>query len=267
MKNYNRLISFGDSFVWGSELQDCLEVQPKEIVDNPTKYPTELKLIQDRKIGPCSEVSINGEVNSVFSGYSLNTWPALLATHLNLEYRCVAYPGISNQTIIRKLLKFLPEINSTDLVVIDWTFIDRWDYVDINEIRIDNQWKTLRSTSNKKTKIEKFYFEAVQSELWYKWESLRAIMLAVHLLRSRDIDFIMTSEDTLPFDEEFHNPSYITHAQDEVKNHINWFNGKGFYQWSNDQGFPRGIQNNHPLEEAHQAAFEYIIENQWHLEF
>jgi len=267
VKKYNRLISFGDSFVWGSELSDCLTASPKEIVNNPEKFPNELKFIQDRKIGPCSEVNINGEISSLFAGYSLSTWPALLATYLNLEYRCVAYPGISNQTIIRKLVKFLPEINSTDLVVIDWTFIDRWDYVDINEPRIEYQWKTLRPTSDKKTKIEKFYFDAVQSELWNKWESLRAIMLVVHLLRSRDIDFIMTSEDTLILDENYHTPSYIRNAQTEIKNHINWFEDNGFYHWSINQGFLRGKENDHPLEDAHQAAFEYIIENQWHLEF
>lgn len=267
MKNYNRLIAVGDSFIWGSELQDCLEVNPWKIVSNPKKYSKDLKIIQDRKIGPYSESNINGERNSPFSGYSLNTWPALLSKHLSLEYKCIARPGGSNQTIIRQLVKFISEIVPSDLVIIDWTFMDRWDYIDVNEVITDNQWKTLRPTSDKKTRIEKFYFEAVQGDLWNKWESLRAIMLATHLLKSRGIDFIMTSEDTLPFDEEFHNPSYINHAQNEVKNYINWFKGNGFYRWSISQGFPRGKQNDHPLEEAHQAAFEYIIENQWHLKF
>ena len=269
MKNHNRLIAFGDSFVWGSELEDCLEIETPliEVLNNPTRYSKELKIFQDRKIGPCSEINLNGEQCTPSLGYSLSTWPALLANQLNLDYKCVASPGISNQSIIRRLVKFLPDLTSSDLIVINWTFIDRWDYFDINEIRVEKQWKTLRPTSNNKTKIEKFYFEAIQSELWNKWESLRAIMLAVYLLKSRGIDFIMTLEDKLPFDKNFHNPSYITHAQDEVKNHINWFDDDGFYYWSVKHGFSRGKQNDHPLEEAHQAAFEYIIENQWHLKF
>ena len=130
MKKHNRLVSFGDSFVWGSELNDCLDIYIDDIVNNPDKYPNELKLIQDRKIGPYSESTINFSFRSRSQAHSLSTWPAQLAKHLNLKYTCVANPGISNQSIIRQLVKFITEIEPSDLVVIDWTFIDRWDYVD-----------------------------------------------------------------------------------------------------------------------------------------
>ena len=54
-----KLIAGGDSFIWGSELQD----------------------------------SPNGAV------YSLSTFSSLLAKEYNLEYHCVAYPGYSNREI------------------------------------------------------------------------------------------------------------------------------------------------------------------------
>jgi len=255
---YKRLISFGDSFVWGSELQDCVVHLSIDIANSPNVYPNEYKIIKERKIGPFSELDIHGRMATRERGHSFNTWPALVAEQLGLDYYCHARPGSSNQTIARTLMKFITDINSDDLIIINWTFCDRWDYVDTNEIFVDKQWKTLRPSSKNKTKIEKFYFEAVQSELWNKWESLRAIMLAKYLLESRNIRYFMTCEDELIFDNKFHCPSYIANAQQEVLDNIVWFEGKGFYHWAKEKNFPRGKENDHPLEEAHRAAFDYI---------
>jgi hypothetical protein len=257
---YKRIISFGDSFTWGSELDDCLEHEPKEIIANPEKYQREYKIIQDRKIGPFSEVNLYGEYKSLKTGHSLNTWPALIAKHFNLDYYCQSQPGCSNQTIIRKITKFLSELTTNDLVIIDWTFQDRWDYYDTNDPYFENGWKTLTPTSTTHTKIEKFYFEQIQSETWNKWESLRAIMLACYMLQSKNIKFFMTCEDKLIFDTTYHFPLYVITAQNEIKDNIFWFDNKGFNSWASEKNFKRG-QNNHPLEEAHQAAFEYIINN------
>lgn len=54
-----RLLAGGDSFIWGSELQD----------------------------------SPNGAV------YSVSTFPSLLAKEYKLEYQCAAYPGYTNREI------------------------------------------------------------------------------------------------------------------------------------------------------------------------
>jgi len=83
-------------------------------------------------------------------------------------------------------------------------------------------------------------------------------MLAKYLLESRNIRYFMTCEDELIFDNKFHCPSYIANAQQEVLDNIVWFEGKGFYHWAKEKNFPRGKENDHPLEEAHRAAFDYI---------
>jgi len=259
---YKRLITFGDSFTWGSELPDCIEVPVMDLLQNPDKYSKEFDILRDRKIGPFSETNLKGEIKSIGkSGFSLCTWPALVAKHLELDYHCASRPGCSNQTIVRQITKFLPDLTDSDLIIIDWTYQDRWDYVDVDEHRVENQWKTLRPGSDNNSPIEKFYFTHIQSELWNKWESLRAIMLATYMLKSRNISFFMTSEDTTLLDNSYHSPSYIINAQDEISDYIHWFENKGFYDWSLEKSFPRGTKNNHPLVEAHRAAFEYIINN------
>jgi hypothetical protein len=248
----NRLITFGDSFTWGSELLDCIDD-----TDNP-----DIEVLKSRKIGPYSEIDLYGKKTTIrYSGYSYNTWPALLAKNLNLEYLCHSKPGASNQTIIRTLMKLINSITVDDLVVIDWTFMDRWDYIDHKVEFVEDQWKTLRPGSSNHTDIEKFYYTCIQSELWNKWESLKAISLAHYALKARDIKFLMTCEDSLIFDQRFFNPTYVINAQNEVYGNILWFNNKGFSDWAKDNEYKCGSKNGHPLEEAHRAAFKYILNN------
>jgi hypothetical protein len=256
--NFKRVITFGDSFTRGSELSDCIERNVGKLEERSQR---ELEILKSRKIGPFSEIDLYGKRNTWRSGYSLKTWPALLANHFQSEYCCQSISGCSNQTIIRTLTKFINDITDDDLIIIDWTFSDRWDYIDLDEVFVDDQWKTLRPSSTKKTEIEKFYFKYIQSELWNKWESLRAIMLAKYMLMSKNIKFFMTCEDNLIFDTAYHNNSYIINFQKELELDIFWFENSGFYRWAKDKNFPRGKENDHPLDEAHQAAFEYIINN------
>jgi len=82
--------TFGDSFLYGSDLSDCLNNK-----------------IQDH------------------TAYSRKTWPALIAKDLNLKYDCHARSGRGNQSIAVTIFQ-LAKQNS--LNIINWTWIDRFDY-------------------------------------------------------------------------------------------------------------------------------------------
>jgi len=252
----NNLISFGDSFTRGSELSDCLDT----ITDCNNLSDRDLEIFSKHNAGPFSELDFYNKYKMINSCYSRKTWSALLAKELNLNYICHAKPGCSNETIIRKLIQYIPQITSKDVVVINWTFIDRWDFVDPNTLPIDFQWVSITPTSNKKTNFEKFYFKYIQSELLYKWQTLKNIYFAITLLQNKNINFLMTCNDKLILDDRWHAPSYIKNMQNEIKNYIVWFEELGFNDWCTDHNFPRGDRN-HPLEEAHIAAFEYIKDN------
>lgn len=86
----DKIQSFGDSFLYGSDLSDCLHNK-----------------IQDH------------------TAYSRKTWPALIAKDLNLKYDCHARSGRGNQSIAVTIFQ-LAKKNS--LNVINWTWIDRFDY-------------------------------------------------------------------------------------------------------------------------------------------
>ena len=223
---YERVISFGDSFTWGSELPDCKEMNPSISLD------------------------------TVLDSYSRKTWPALLAQHLGIDYKCKAFPGFSNASILRQILS--TQILPTDLVIVNWTWIDRWDFYDANHDgwdKIRNGWVTL-SPGNDNHSFFKPYYKYFQSELWDKYETLKSMQIAFSMFDN----FISTTVDSLTIDTHWHCPDYVDKLIEMVSPQLTWFNNKGFYDWAKDNNYPISA-GYHPLELAHQRAFEYIRDN------
>jgi hypothetical protein len=217
---YKRVISFGDSFTWGTDLSDCTQ-----------EYP---------------------------NGYSKFTWPALIAKHHDIEYKSYALGGTSNQGILRWLLSTPLEI--TDLLIINWTWIDRNEYFDRQVVTTDKEqgWSYIRPTE--KNTVANFYFKHLHSELNDKLRSLQTIVTAIHYLNMIGVKYIMTSMDKLLVDKRYHSSVAINNLISIVDPELIWFDNNGFYNWAIDQSYAVG-DTGHPLEEAHQAAFEYIREN------
>lgn len=209
---YKRIISFGDSFTWGSDLADQRGKQHSKL-----------------------------------------TWPALLAKHYNIKYQCYARPGESNQAILRMILR--ASFEPTDLVIVNWTWIDRYEYYN----NIESEWRPLRPSGTESDPLCKTYYKYIQNDLSSKFESLRDIQV---FLSTVGVNYLTTALDPLLLDTKYHCPDYIQKLINQIKPHINWFDGKSFYEWTKNQGYSMS-DNWHPLEEAHQAAFEYILENKW----
>lgn len=82
--------SFGCSFIFGSDLQDC-------------------------------------HYEGAWPQGSPSTWPALVAQTLACEYQCHARPGAGNLQIAETILNQLDH-DSEDFFIISWSWIDRFDY-------------------------------------------------------------------------------------------------------------------------------------------
>jgi hypothetical protein len=211
---YSRVVSFGDSFTYGNDLSDWQE----------------------------EEIGIPGRPSYL-------TWPALLAKYLNLDYKCCASPGASNSTILRTILS--TDIKKTDLVIANWTWINRWDFYN------GNAWSTLRPSGTEDNPFYEHYYRYFQSELWDKFETLKNIQVAFSKFNNK---FISTAIDPLTIDKQWHCPEYVNNLINSIDTKLTWFDGKGFYQWAKDRDYPISDKW-HPLEQAHQAAFEYIKDN------
>jgi hypothetical protein len=250
----SRLIAFGDSFTFGTDLEDCIQTHAGNEQEKYIKYHYN----KGRYCGLFHhEPSIDHRIRTTSSMYSYKTWPALLAHHQGKEYLCHAKGGASNDQITRLIYNYVNEFNINDLIVINWTWIDRIE-VHNPENNPTRQWEQINPHST--SEHAKLYYKHFFSELSSKYNTLKDIIAIKNLLTLKNIPYLMTSVDELTVDTKWHIPDYVLNIQNEVKDDIIWFENKGFYNWAKDKGF-KISDTWHPLEEAHQAAFEYIRDN------
>jgi hypothetical protein len=182
--------------------------------------------------------------------WSAYTWPALLSRDLGLRHQCFAQSGAGNLQIYQTLLQQLADPEPA-VFVIGWTWIDRFDFVNLH----NEQWNTLRPTSD--SEQAKFYYKHLHSQYVDKLRTMSLISHSCQLLISQKRKFIVTAQDQLITETQWHSDAAIHLLQDSVKPHMTWFEGQSFYNWA--QKHNHAISANwHPLESAHQAAFEYI---------
>ncbi len=175
------------------------------------------------------------------------TFPALYAKQLNLEYKCLAYPGISNSTIARTVISFL-EKNIADIVIVCWTFPNR------QEFHFNNKWTTLNGWihnpdgeySKEVVDFSKTYFNLAHSDYYEKYAMLKEILLLQNYLKVKNQRYIFTANTRIDFSNCDYN-SAVDWSQ------WVWFNGEGFWDWANRQKFPKGPEG-HPLEQAHEEG-------------
>ena len=214
-----KLKSFGCSFVWGSEMPDVI---------------------------------IPGHVHSQL------TWPARLSRKLDMPYECHAWPGRGNFFTANQVLDQLAT-NEPALYVINWTWIDRFDFVDLNN---KEHWETLRPGQGNHPHSE-FYYRNLHSEVSDKLHSLQLIKLITMELLAADQPFIMTYMDNLIFDQQWHTTpamlkqqeflqSKMLHWQTNQKELINWA------LWAVKQGHSV-TASNHLLESGHKLVFQDVL--------
>jgi len=181
------------------------------------------------------------------------TWPAVIAKNLNLNYVCYALPGQGNFKIYCDILANSYK-NDPSVYVINWTWIDRFDYVDNNE-----RWSTLRPAEN--SQEQKFYYQYLHSQLCDMISNASYIVSAAEHLKSLNCSYIMTYMDYNLFtaiDPNWQDPRYLEVLQQKLQKILVNFNDQNFLDWSRHHNFLISDAR-HPLEEAHQAAANYWL--------
>jgi hypothetical protein len=184
---------------------------------------------------------------------SYSTWPALLANSIDAEYSCYAHPGIGNLQIYQTVLDQVI-LKDSDFFVVNWTWLDRFDYID----PLQEHWNTLRPDSN--TPKHQLYYRYFYNQYHTVLTTGSYISSTIGILNQHNIKFIMTLMDETFFediDPNWQLPRPVKLLQDNIKNYITKFNNKTFLEFSKEKGFPIS-KTLHPLEDAHQAAFELI---------
>lgn len=179
------------------------------------------------------------------------SWPALVAQHFGYDYVCHAVPGSGNLQIMESVLR---HASDTDLCVINWTWIDRFDFVD----PADESWQSIRPSLDHAHAA--FYYRHLHSQYRDMLTNLVYICTALDFLCSRKIPYIMTYMDNLLLTTvrpNWHQPQAVTYLQQRVRSHLQDFDGMNFLDWSRRQAFAVS-PSWHPLEQAHAAAAKFM---------
>jgi hypothetical protein len=182
------------------------------------------------------------------------TWPALLAKKHGWDYTCYARPGAGNLEIAERLLSQLCDAEPA-VYVIGWTWIDRFSYTDTHNKWSGSPWHTIMPIdTDDKAEI---YYRDIHSEMRDKLTTLLNVRVAIDSLKQHEHRFIMTYMDDLMFDNRWNTTPAICDLQGYCQPHMTQFENKSFLEYSKEKGFEIS-QTLHPLEAAHQAAFELI---------
>jgi len=184
--------------------------------------------------------------------YSQLTWPARIAQCLELDYACYARPGSGNLQILSNVLDQVAQHNN-DVYIINWTFTNRWDYMYAG----NNQWHSVLPWDTHDR--AEFYYRHFQAEHTDKLNNLIWINCAVQALQSVGAKFCMTYMDELLLDSRWNTGPGIAQLQQQVAPHLNLFDGSTFVEWSQRNGYAISSQYHHPLEQAHAAAANYLL--------
>jgi hypothetical protein len=215
-----QLKSFGCSFIFGSELSDNSE-----------------ELVLSNPMGQFSQL----------------TWPAHLSTHFGYKYECYARPGSGNLQIAERILNELAN-NEPAFYVIGWTWIDRFDYYNLDDEW--QPWSTIRPADT--SEISTVYYRQLHSEYQDKLKSLMYMRLVIDTLKQKQIPFVMTYIDELTFDQQWHTSLAVLNLQEYIQPYMTTFDNLSFLDWSKKNGYPV-TKIGHPLESAHRAAGDYLI--------
>jgi len=236
---YKSVVAVGDSFTRGDELADC----PEQAI-HPYR-----------------------------ASFSRQTWPALIARSLNIDYSAEAVGGRGNQWI-----SFIASGNSLEqdtLLVVNWSWFERFDYVDSHR---DDTWWTIHPRHE--NNIDHYFYKHIDNDIWNLYRNLQQMHSTIQLFKQNNIKFVMTcldpgytntlcdirpdsySRDRI-FGTEAKWIAAIDQLHKKVVPHILDFEGQTFLEWSHSNNFKCG-PNGHPLEDAHAAAADYLLKNKLH---
>jgi hypothetical protein len=181
-----------------------------------------------------------------------NTWPALSARKLSLSHVNHGIEGAGNLRILESILT---NAASGDLCVINWTWIDRFDFVTLPT----EQWSTIVPTNS--DSLSKLYYKELHSQYRDMLVNLVYVRTAIDHLRRLGSSFVMTYMDRLLFEtvrDDWHPSHALSELQKSIKPYMHDFNGLTFLEWSRANNHAESLMW-HPLDTAHAGAADLML--------
>lgn len=176
-----------------------------------------------------------------------HTWPAIIADRLGLKHENHGIEGAGNLRILESILTHAEQ---DDVCIINWTWIDRFDFVTVH----DEQWCTIVPSDKNSRAI--FYYRNLHSQYRDMLTNLVYIKTALDHLKCIGSRYLVTYMDDLLFEtvrDDWHDSRAVAHLQLCLRPHMTMFQDKTFLQWSRANHYEESASW-HPLDDAHSAA-------------
>jgi hypothetical protein len=217
-----KIVSFGDSFVFGSEL-----------LNNTNGSRAWAGLIA-QKLG-CE--------------YVTHAVPGCGNDHIARQIYSWFSTNLAQDT--------LAIINWTWMCRWDFYIAEHETWITLGPTCVPDKLKGLVERTDAEDLIDFYKRRANSSLLWNKFRNLQSIYAAQQYLKHKGINAIQTYMDYELFNTQWHAPDYVQELQQLVLPELQLFDNKNFVDWSHSHGYPVTIVGNHPLEQAHAAAENY----------
>ena len=151
-----------------------------------------------------------------------HTWPARIADRLELQHLNHGIEGAGNLRIMESILT---HAGPDDICVINWTWIDRFDFVTVN----NEQWHSM-VPSDTHSRAD-FYYRNLHSQYRDMLTNLVYVKTALDHLSRLGARYLMTYMDGLMFEtvyDSWHDSAAVTglqqqiHAADSINRIINY---------------------------------------------
>lgn len=186
-----------------------------------------------------------------------HTWPSVIAQRLGLDHENHGIEGAGNLRIMESILT---HANKDDICVVKWSWIDRFDIVQLKEQQWHTeQWHTLVPSDT--DSLASFYYRNLHSQYRDMLTNLLYIKTAQDYLNSEGVLSLMTYMDSLlfePINDDWHDRRAVTFLQQSIISNMVLFNDMTFLQWSRSNNYAES-QLWHPLDEAHKHAADLMF--------
>lgn len=214
-----KIVSFGDSFIFGSELRnnhDGSRAWPGLAAsDLGFKYET-------RSIPGCGNDAIARQIMEYF------------------------YYNKPENT--------LAVINWTWALRWDFYAVQNESWTTIGPTCVPSKLESYVGNAEAQRIINFYQDYTGHSSVWEKWRSVSVIYSAQKYLDHLGVTTIETYIDPEIVIDSEHSPAYTSALQQQVIPRLRTFEGMNFLDWSHAKGFKVTEPGWHPLEEAHRAA-------------
>jgi hypothetical protein len=220
----NKIVSFGDSFIFGTELTDNAR--------GDQAWPA----LAARRLGV---------------GYETRARPG--CGNENITQQIFTYFAENPADDV------VAVINWTWAARWDFYIAESEQWVTLGQTCVPSKLTHLVDANEAQRIIEFYQDYPGNSSTWEKFRSLQTIYSAQQYLESLNVPCVQTYMDYDIWDQRWQSNAYIQNLQNLTCPALLDFEGKNFLDWSRAHGFDVTEPAWHPLEDAHDAACDLWV--------